>query len=184
MGRGAEKETRRLTDQQLALQNQINQTLLREREQGRGLLLPEYQKMLASPGYSDTERAAITGESLGALGSAFDALQNRAENRLARTRNAAGYGETLDELARERGRESSSLARRNQIDFADEAFRRRQAALGGIGGLYGVDTGLLGRALGIPAELLGVRASASRGGGGWLNSLIRAGGTIGATLLG
>ena len=39
------------------------------------------------------------------------------------------------------------------------------AALQGLGGLYGVDTSLLGRGLGIPAELLGVRASASRGGG-------------------
>ncbi len=165
MGRGAEKQTQRLTDQQLAQQNQINQQLLGEREQARGVLLPVYQRILAQPGLSDAEKAAVTGESLGALGSAFDAARQRAENRVARTRNTAGIAELEDELAREQGREASSLAQQNQINFADEAFRRQQAALQGLGGLYGVDTGLLGRGLGVPPELLGVRANASRGGG-------------------
>ena len=36
------------------------------------------------------------------------------------------------------------------------------AALQGLSGLFGVDTNLLGRTLGIPAELLNVRAQASR----------------------
>lgn len=164
MGRGAEEATRRAADEERARQNAINQQLLAEREQARGLLLPQYQSILASPGFSDEEKAAITGQSLGALGSAFDALQQRAENRLTRTGNAAGFGETLDELGRERSREESELARQNQIDFANQAFQRQMAALQGIGGLYGVDTGLLSRGLGIPAELLGVRANASRGG--------------------
>lgn len=165
MGRGAQKETRRLTDLQLAQQNAINQQLLGEREQARGLLLPRFQEILARPGFSEEEKAGITGQSLGALGSVFDALRQRAQNRLARTRNPAGFGELLDELAREQGRETANVARQNQIDFSNEAFRRQMAALQGLGGLYGVDTSLLGRGLGIPAELLGVRASASRGGG-------------------
>ncbi len=165
MGRGAEEATRRAADEERARQDAINQQLLNERAQQRGMLVPEYQRILSSPGYSDAEKAAITGQSMGALGGAFDALQNSAENRLARTRNSAGYGELLDELARERGRESSGLARQNEIDFANEAYRQRLAALGGLGSLYGVDTGLLERGLGIPAQLLGVRAQASRGGG-------------------
>ena len=121
--------------------------------------------MLAAPGFSAAEKAAITGQSMGALGSALDALQNQAQNRLARTGNTAGYGELLDELARERGRESSDIARQNEIDFADEAFRRQMAALQGLGSLYGVDTGLLARGLGLPADYLNVRQQASRGGG-------------------
>ncbi len=165
MGRGAEAATRRAADEERARQNALNQQLLAEREQARGTLVPQYQDVLAHPGYSDQEKAAIVGQSMGALGSAYDALSQRAENRLARTGNSAGYGEVLDELGRERGREASGLARQNQIDFADEAFRRRREALQGLGGLYGVDTNLLGRGLGIPAELLGVRERASRGGG-------------------
>ena len=167
MGRGAEKETRRAIDQERARQDAINQMLLAERGQTRGQLVPEFQKILAQPGFSEQEKAAITGQSLGALGSAFDALQQRAENRLARTRNPAGYAELLDELARERGREASSLTRQNQIDFGNEAFRRQLAALQGLSSLYGVDTRLLGQGLGIPAELLAVRQRASSGGGGF-----------------
>jgi hypothetical protein len=165
MGRGAQKETRTLADQQLAMQNALNQQLLGERTQVRDLLLPQFQEILRRPGYSEAEKAAVTGQSLGALGSAFDALRQRAENRLARTRNPAGFGELLDELAREQGREAADVTRQNQIDFANEAFRRQMAALQGMGQLFGVDTGLLGRSLGIPAELLNVRANASRGGG-------------------
>ncbi len=161
MGRGAEADTRRAADEERARQNALNQQLLAERAQQRGTLLPQYQDILAHPGFSDEEKAAITGQSLGALGSAYDALNQRAENRLARTRNTAGFGELLDELGRERGRESAGLARQNQIDFADEAFRRRLGALQGLGGLYGVDTSLLGRGLGLPAAYLNVRARAN-----------------------
>jgi len=146
------------------MQNQINRQLLAERELARGTLLPKFERLYTSGGYSPEEKSAITGESLGALGSAFDALQQRAENRAARTRNAAGFGELEDELARERGRQASELARENQIAFADEAQRRQLEALRGLGSLYGVDTALLGRALGIPSELLQARA-AGRGAG-------------------
>jgi len=165
MGRGAEEATRRAADEERARQDALNQQLLNERAQQRNAMLAQYQDILANPGYTDAEKSAIIGQSMGALGSAFDALQNRASNRLARTGNSAGYGELLDELAREQGRESADVARQNQIDFGDEAFRQRMAALGGLGSLYGVDTGLLQRGLGIPAQLLGVRAQASRGGG-------------------
>jgi predicted alpha/beta hydrolase len=165
MGRGAEQSTRRAADEERARQDALNQQLLDERGQQRKLLLGQYQNLLGNPGYSEAEKAAITGESMGALGSAFDALTNRAANRVAHTGNAAGYGELLDELAREQGRESADVARQNQVNFADEAYNRRLAALGGLGSLYGVDTRLLQRGLGIPGQLLGVRAQASRGGG-------------------
>lgn len=172
MGRGAQRETRRAADLERARQTAINEQLLRERGEARGLLLPQYREILERPGYSESERAAITGQGMAALGSAFDALGQRAEQRLARTRNPAGFGELLGELGRERGRAAADLGRQSEIDFANEAFRRRLAALGGLGGLYGVDAGLLGRSLGIPAELLSVRERASRGeGGGFLGAL-------------
>jgi len=53
----------------------------------------------------------------------------------------------------------------------DQVVQQLLALLGeapllqGLGSLYGVDTGLLGRGLAIPAELLKVRANASRDSG-------------------
>ncbi len=163
MGRGAEKETRRAVDTQLAQQNAMNQQIFGENQALRSTVVPAYQQMLAQPGYSEAEKTAITGQTMGALGSVFDALANRAANRVARTRNTAGYGELLDELGREQGREAAGLSQQNQIAFANRALSDRLTALGGLGGLYGVDTSLLGRALGIPADLLNVRARASGG---------------------
>ncbi len=179
MGRGAQAATRRAADEERARINALNQQFLGEREQVRNLLLPQFQSILSSPGFSAADKAAITGQSQGALASAFDALQQAASNRVARTRNAAGFGELADELARQRGRESANLAQRNELAFGNEAFRRQMAALQGLGGLFGVDTSLLARGLGIPADLLSVRANASRGGGGFFSSL---GSSLGRTL--
>jgi hypothetical protein len=53
------------------------------------------------------------------------------------------------------------------------------AALQGLSGLYGVDTNLLSRSLGIPPELLNARANASRSSGGFFSSL---GSGLGSTL--
>jgi len=180
MGRGAQEATRRAADEERARIDALNQQLLGQREQARNLLLPQYQSILSSPGYSAADRAAITGQSQGALSSAFDALQQAASNRVARTRNTAGFGELADELARQRGRESANLAQQNELSFSNEAFRRQMAALQGLGGLFGVDTSLLARGLGIPADLLNARANASRGGGGGFFSSL--GSSLGRTV--
>ncbi len=167
MGRGADTGTQSAADQERARQDAINQQLLAEREQGRNLLLPSYQQLLANPGFSEAEKAAITGQGLGALGSAFGAAQDTAANRLARTGNTAGYAELEDELAREQGRQAADVTRQSQVDFADKAFQDRMAALAGIGRLYGIDTNALMHGLGIDTGLLNVRAQAGRPGGGF-----------------
>jgi hypothetical protein len=64
--------------------------------------------------------------------------------------------------------------------FDNTAFNRQMAALQGLSGLYGVDSNLLGRTLGIPAELLNVRANASRGNGFFSALGSSSGGSIGA----
>jgi hypothetical protein len=181
MGRGAQAQTRQLTDQQLANINALNRQFLGQQQQAGNLLLPQYQSILNNPGYSAADKAAITGQSQGALSSAFDSLQQAAQNRLARTRNSAGFGELADELARQKGIAQAGQAQQNQLGFSNTAFQRQLAALQGLSGLYGVDTNLLGRTLGIPSELLNVRANASRygGGGGFFSSL---GSGLGSTL--
>jgi hypothetical protein len=181
MSRSAQAQTRQLTDQQLANINALNQQFLGQQQQVGNLLLPQYQSILNNPGLSPADKAAITGQSQGALASAFDSLQNAAANRVARTRNAAGFGDLEDELARQKGIAQAGQAAQNQLNFSNTAFQRQMSALQGLSGLYGIDTNLLARGLGIPPELLNARANASRNSGGFFSSLGSAlGGTLGA----
>jgi len=166
MGRGAQAQTRRQIDEQLAAQTAMNQQLYQQNQALGNTVAAGYQNQLASPGYTPAQQSAVRNQSMGALASAFAALASNAANRTARTRNAAGYGDLLGELAREQGRQAGSLAQRNELAFADRSRRDQFAAIEGLSGLYGVDATLLGRALGIPADLLNVRQSASRNTGG------------------
>src|SRR5712692_4036968 len=134
MGRGAQANTRQMTDQERANIDALNQQFLGQQQQVGNMLLPQYQSILNNPGYSAADKAAITGQSQGALSSAFDALQQAAQNRLARTRNSAGFGELADELARQKGREEAGVGQQNQINFANTAFNRQLAALQGLSG--------------------------------------------------
>jgi hypothetical protein len=145
----------------------MNQQLYQQQEARANTLAADYKNLLTNPGYTPAQRSAINNQSLGALASAFAALATNAANRAARTRNAAGFGSFLSELGREQARQAGSLAQRNEAAFAGQAQRDRLAALEGLSGLYGVDATLLGRALGLPSDLLNVRQSASRGSGGF-----------------
>lgn len=162
MGRGAQGQTQALTDQQLNQTNALNQQLLGQQQSLANLLTPQFQNIANNPGFSAADKAAITGQSQGALASAFDSLQQAAANRVARTGNAAGFNELTDDLARQKAVQQANLAQQNQLNFSNTTFQRQMAALQGLSGLFGVDTNLLGRTLGIPAELLNVRANASR----------------------
>ena len=175
----AQDYTRQLTDQQLASLNSMNQQFLGQQQQIGNLLLPQYQSILNNPGLSPADKAAVTGQSQGSLASAFDSLQQSAANRVARTGNSAGFSELTDELARQKGIAEANQAQQNQLAFTNTAFQRQMAALQGLSGLFGVDSNLLGRTLGIPAELLNVRNNASGRSGGFFSSL---GGGLGSTL--
>jgi hypothetical protein len=178
MGRGAQAQTQQMTDQQLASINALNQQFLGQQQQVGNLLTPQFQSILNNPGLSPADKAAITAQSQGSLASAFDSLQQAATNRAARTNNSAGFGELTDELARQKGIAAGNQAQQNQLAFSNTAFQRQMAALQGLSGLFGVDTNLLGRTLGIPSELLNARANASRP-SGFFSSL---GSTLGGTL--
>lgn len=181
MGRGAQAQTRQLTDQQLGNTNALNQQFTGQQQQIGNLLLPQYQNILNNPGLSPADQAAVTGNSQGALASSFDSLQQAAQNRLARTRNSAGFGELTDDLARQKGIAQAGQAATNQMDFSNTGFQRQMAALQGLSGLFGVDSNLLGRTLGIPAELLNTRANASKSGNGFFSTLASG---LGSTLSG
>src|SRR5262249_39516807 len=160
MSRGAQAQTQQLTDQQLSSINALNQGFLGQQQQLAGILTPQFQSIVNNPGLSPADKAAVTSNSQGSIASAFDSLQQSAANRAARTRNAAGFGALTNELARQKGVAEGNQAAQNQFAFSNTAFQRQMAALQGLSGLFGVDSNLLGRTLGIPAQLLSVRANA------------------------
>jgi hypothetical protein len=159
--------------------NALNQQLLGQRQSVGTLVVPQFQSILNNPGFSAADKAAITGQSQGALASAFDSLQQSAANRVARTGNSAGFSELTDDLARQKGVAEGNLAQQNQLNFSNTAFQRQMAALQGLSGIFGVDSNLLGRTLGIPSELLNVRANASRPGGFFTSLGSSLGGALG-----
>jgi hypothetical protein len=158
MGRGAQAQTQQLIDQQLSQQNAMNQQLYGSSQTLNSQAASGYQNLLANPGYSQAEKSAIANLSQSALSSSFDALSQNAANRAARTRNSSGYGELIDSLARTQGQDQANLAQQNQIAFANASRSDTLSALSGLSGLYGTDAGLLGRALGVPAQLLDASA--------------------------
>jgi len=158
MGRGAQAQTQQMIDQQLSQQNSQNQQVYGSSQALGSQAAGGYQNLLANPGYSSAQQSAIGNLSQSALSSSFNALAQNAANRSARTRNSAGYGELIDSLARTQGQDQANLAQQNQLAFANASRSDTRAALAGLSGLYGTDTGLLGRALGIPAQLLDARA--------------------------
>jgi len=162
MGRGAQAQTQAMIDQQLAQQNAMNQQLYSSSQALGSQAAAGYQNLIANPGYTDAEKSAITNLSQSALSSSFDALAQNASTRAARTRNSAGYGELIDSLARTQGQQSANLSQQDQIAFANAARSDTLSGLSGLSGLYGTDSSLLGRTLGIPAQLLGTQMQNAR----------------------
>ena len=175
----AQTQTLNLTDQQLANINAQNQQFLNQQQQTGNLLNSQFQSILNNPGLSSADKAAVTGQSQGAIASAFDSLQQSAANRVAATNNSAGFSELTDDLARQKAVAEGNQAQQNQLAFTNTAFQRQMSALQGLSGLFGVDSNILGRTLGIPSQLLNVRANASRPGQGFFTSL---GSGLGSTL--
>jgi hypothetical protein len=180
MGRGAEAQTQQMTDQQLASINALNQQFLGQQQQVGSNLSSQFQSVANNPGLSPADKAAVTSQSQGSIASAFDSLQQSAANRVARTNNSAGFSELTDDLARQKGIAEGNQAQQNQLAFSNTSFQRQMAALQGLSGLYGVDSNLLGRTLGIPSQLLSVRANASKPSGFFSSLGNTAGSTLGA----
>ena len=165
MSRGAQQTTQQLTQQQLASQNQLISQANQQGQQDRSLLMPGIEQLINNPGYTPAQQSAITQEGMGAARTAFDAMRETAANRVARTNNAAGFDALDAELGRQQAQNLSQQARQNQIQFANEQIGQRMAGLNALGQTYGVDTNLLGRAMGVPPQLLNVQEQASKGPG-------------------
>lgn len=183
MGRGAQKELQAQERQSYDLTNQMLQQQQQQQQQARSYLLPQYQKFVESPGYSAEEKAAISGGSMGALGSAFGSAVDAGTRQAARTRNWAGIGEATSELGREKMRQASDVAQKNELAFGERKRADVLTGLEGMGGLYGMDAATLQRLYGIPAELINAGANNNRP-SGFLNSLLGTLGGVGSAAIG
>jgi hypothetical protein len=165
MGRGAQAQTQQMIDQQVAQTNAMNNQMYSSSQALGSQATAGYQNLLANPGYSPAEQSAITNLSQSALSSSFDALAQNASNRTARTNNSAGYGDLISSLARTQGQQSANLSQQDQIAFANAAKSDTLSALSGLSGLYGTDSSLLGKTLGITPQLLDASAKNAASGG-------------------
>ena len=104
-------------------------------------VLPAYQAQLANPGYTPAQQNAITQNSLGGIGAAFGAANQNATNTAARTGNAADLTSQQDALARERMQAVGSQEAQNQNTFTNAARADRNAAQGGLSGIFRTSQG-------------------------------------------
>jgi hypothetical protein len=150
---------RQAADTNLALTNQVAGQYNALGAQAGAPAMAGYKSMLAAPGYDPATQAAITASTMGPAATAFDSLQESANRRTAATRNDAGYGELADELARGKASMMGQLGAENQIKFADEKIREREAALRGLASLYGVDAETMARMYGLGPSTLEARGA-------------------------
>jgi hypothetical protein len=145
-------------------------------EQGResqlyGQLRPEFTNML-NMGLDPATQAALTRQGEGAVASSFGASGEQASNRVARTRNDAGFAAQEDQQARDRGMAMGDVASKNVMANQAEIDKNRAIGLGGLGNLYGTSVQSKDSLYGLGPGTLQARAA---GGKGWFDSLMQAG---------
>jgi hypothetical protein len=183
MSRAAQQKTQQLTQQQLASQNQLISQANQQGQQDRSLLFPGIEQLLNAPGYTPAEQSAIEQQGMGAARTAYDALRESAANRVAHTNNDAGFNALDAQLGREETQTLANQAQSDQIQFANEKIGEQMAGLNALGNAYNIDTNLLGRAMGVPPELLNVQEQSAKGGTS-LGSLFGGLGIAAGTLFG
>lgn len=92
----------------------------------------------------------------------MDAANERAQARVSRTRNQAGYGAEEENLAGQRAAQLGEAAQRGQLAYQDEQLQHQMAGLKDLADMYGIDTDLLSRMVGLPTETLGVQERAAQ----------------------
>lgn len=132
---------------QAALTGANNMTALAGQQEAQAnqiqsMILPQYQSMLSNPA-----SATPAGQEAAA---SFGSAQNTLAARAAKTGNSAGTVEGEDKLAQDKASTLSNITTTNQNN-----------ALSGLQSLYGTDTNLLSKTLGLPPEYLNASTNAA-----------------------
>lgn len=165
MSRGAQQQVQQETQQQLGSQDQLISQADQNSQQELSVLTPTIENLLNSPGYTPAQQSAIEQQGMGAARTAYDALQETAANRVARTNNAAGYSALESELGQQEAQTLANQAQSDQIKFANEQVAQQMAGLNALENTYNINTNLLGKAMGVPGQLLNVQEQSSKGPG-------------------
>ena len=107
-------------------------------------LTGQYNQLLQGTGPLATAQTQAT---MGGLGGTYDSLFSQVKDTAARTGNQGGVNAALDKLATTKGAQGGQLAAENTVNQQDTALK-------GLQGLYGQNTDLLSKSLGIPSEYL------------------------------
>lgn len=174
MGRKGAKEQRELSRDEFEWQRRETERQRGERTSAREQLMPEYLKLYnESFGYepegfqaklfTPSQRENIMASSVRGARLPWEEAQDVGGQRLARTRNQAGFGAQQAELARGKSRGMADITRRTESDLTQresetefnrmgwlegERFKRQMGGLGGLASLFGIDTQLLMSQLG------------------------------------
>ena len=185
MGRKGAKEQRELSRDEFEFQRRESERGIKERGEAREQLMPEYLKLYnESFGYepegfqaklfTPSQRENIASSSIRSARQPWEEAADVGEQRLARTRNQAGYGAQQAELARGKSRSMADITRRTEADLTTresetefdrmgwlegEKLKRLMGGLGGLGSLFGIDTQLLMSQLGRGSQALGQHAA-------------------------
>ena len=93
-------------------------------------------------GYSDAAKAAITNEGNSALNAQQATMQDQVNNAMARTGSPVGAYGALVDTSQNIGNQRAAQAAQNQVLFANEAERQKEA---GATGLNATSSNILGR---------------------------------------
>lgn len=110
------------------------------------------------------------------IGGVNSGIMGEAELGAARTRNAGGFTNALDEAARIKGRQLSDNALQVATRNADVGLQKQQEARRQLEGMYGVDTSNMLKAMGMSNDALQTQLAAGRQ--GWLQNTLNTINTI------
>lgn len=120
-------------------------------------------------------RSAFTQEPINAVNSAYDTAASSATNRLAKTRNSAGFSGSMDRLARDRASSVSDATMKGTQAVAG----LQQQGIQNASNLYGVNNDTMRSLYGLGPSTLNARAQGVGGDQvltGTLNSIAQFGG--------
>lgn len=115
-------------------------------------------------GFTPTEKSNMLVSGGETIGGANSGITGQANLMAARTRNAGGFANALDEAARIKGRQLATNAQHVNIADAALAHQKQQEARQQLQGIYGIDTGNQLKAMGISNQDLQTELDAKKQG--------------------
>lgn len=97
-----------------------------------------YNEMINSNGYSDAEKGAMEGSAVRGISTGFQRGADEIRRQGARTNNRASAYAALGNAGAAYGADLGETNRQNQIKFADEAQRRKEAGASGMTNVAGL----------------------------------------------